>query len=246
MLKKKYNLSDREIEVALLVLEGYNNQKIAQQIYLSVPTVKTHVSNVFKKTGVQNRFELMSLLKTGAPTIEKRPVNRKPFIKKRIALLLVFVTTVMIIPFVFKSASNFISNQSKQAFHKKQQKEDKLYQFSDMELLGNNRSIPAGLDPLTVSRLYYYIGTIKKDQELWKQLLTDDWSEAAIRSTWRLLAKTEQEEEWSYYYLNTAEDEPNEKKYFFQRQLNGIDNGTPRPIRVVKQNGEWRVSFGNP
>lgn len=246
MLKNEYNLSDREIEVTVLVLEGYNNQKIAQQIFLSVPTVKTHVSNVFKKTGVQNRFELMSLLKSCATPKENQPELRKPFNTKLWGLFLVVIVTVLAIPVIFRSAHNFASDRSEQAFHRKQQKQEKLFQFSETELLSNYRSIPAGLDPLTISRLFYHIGAVKKDQELWRQLLTNDWSEAAINSTWRMLAKTDTKEEWSYYYLNTAVDEPNEKKYFFQRHCNGIDNGTPRPIWVVKQNGEWRVSFGNP
>jgi hypothetical protein len=50
----------------------------------------------------------------------------------------------------------------------------------------------------------------------------------------------------SYYYLRTVVDEPDHKKYFFQRQISGQDNGMPRSISLVKQNGAWLVTSANP
>jgi DNA-binding NarL/FixJ family response regulator len=51
----KITLSPREVEVLGLVAQGASNQKISQQLYISVPTVKTHLIHIFGKLGVDNR-----------------------------------------------------------------------------------------------------------------------------------------------------------------------------------------------
>jgi len=48
-------LSAREVEVLRLVAAGHTNAAIADQLYLSVGTVKAHVGNIFAKIGVRNR-----------------------------------------------------------------------------------------------------------------------------------------------------------------------------------------------
>lgn len=59
----RFGVTGREREVALLVLRGYGNGKIAEELCVSVATVKSHVYSLFKKTGVSSRFELMHLAK---------------------------------------------------------------------------------------------------------------------------------------------------------------------------------------
>lgn len=54
-----HGLTAREREVLALVLEGRDNQNIASELQLALGTVKTHVHNVFKKTGTANRNELL-------------------------------------------------------------------------------------------------------------------------------------------------------------------------------------------
>jgi DNA-binding CsgD family transcriptional regulator len=49
------SLSERELEVLVLVAEGFKNHEIAQQLYISNATVKTHLQHIFAKLGVSNR-----------------------------------------------------------------------------------------------------------------------------------------------------------------------------------------------
>jgi LuxR family maltose regulon positive regulatory protein len=48
-------LSEREQEVIQLVAEGLSNQEIAERLVISLPTVKTHIGNIFNKLGVSSR-----------------------------------------------------------------------------------------------------------------------------------------------------------------------------------------------
>lgn len=50
-------LSDREIEVLRLLAAGKRNQQIADQLYVSVNTVKKHVTHILEKLGAANRTE---------------------------------------------------------------------------------------------------------------------------------------------------------------------------------------------
>src|SRR4051812_6749915 len=51
-------LTTREREVAIAVGEGKANAEIAQDLYMSVATVKAHVSRIMAKLGVQNRVNI--------------------------------------------------------------------------------------------------------------------------------------------------------------------------------------------
>jgi DNA-binding NarL/FixJ family response regulator len=50
-------LSEREIEVLRLLAAGRSNQQIADELVISLNTVRRHVSNIFDKAGVANRVE---------------------------------------------------------------------------------------------------------------------------------------------------------------------------------------------
>jgi DNA-binding NarL/FixJ family response regulator len=52
------NLTERERDVALAVGRGLSNAEIAAELYLSVPTVKAHVSRLFDKLAVTNRVQI--------------------------------------------------------------------------------------------------------------------------------------------------------------------------------------------
>ena len=50
-------LSERELEVVRLVVAGISNKEIADQLVITVGTVKNHMSNILGKLGVRNRWE---------------------------------------------------------------------------------------------------------------------------------------------------------------------------------------------
>jgi DNA-binding NarL/FixJ family response regulator len=54
-------LSERESEVAVAVARGMSNAEIAADLYLSVATVKAHVSNILTKLDLDNRTQLAVL-----------------------------------------------------------------------------------------------------------------------------------------------------------------------------------------
>lgn len=55
------DLSDREREVLALLVSGKSNAEIAEQLVISLPTVKSHVSHILSKLGVANRAAAASL-----------------------------------------------------------------------------------------------------------------------------------------------------------------------------------------
>lgn len=57
-LAKLAPLTEREREVAVALGQGSSNADIAAQLYMSVPTVKAHVSRVMAKLGVENRTQV--------------------------------------------------------------------------------------------------------------------------------------------------------------------------------------------
>lgn len=52
------NFSERELEVLRLVVAGETDAAIAEKLFISLTTVKTHVQNMKKRTGFRNRTEL--------------------------------------------------------------------------------------------------------------------------------------------------------------------------------------------
>ena len=58
--KLKEHLSQRELEVLRLIVEGATNKEIADELVLTVNTVKRHISNIFGKLVVRNRAEAIA------------------------------------------------------------------------------------------------------------------------------------------------------------------------------------------
>jgi ligand-binding sensor domain-containing protein/DNA-binding CsgD family transcriptional regulator len=59
----KYKISPREREIIKLVLEGKSNKDIEEMLYISQPTVKSHIYSTYRKMKVKNRLELLHLIR---------------------------------------------------------------------------------------------------------------------------------------------------------------------------------------
>jgi DNA-binding NarL/FixJ family response regulator len=55
------SLTRREREVFTLIATGYDNEQIADSLHLSEHTVRNHVSIIYSKLGVQDRFQIIQL-----------------------------------------------------------------------------------------------------------------------------------------------------------------------------------------
>ena len=56
---KDNGLSPRELDVATHAVAGLRNQEIAEKLFIGEGTVKYHLTNVFRKFNVTNRWKLM-------------------------------------------------------------------------------------------------------------------------------------------------------------------------------------------
>ena len=56
------SLTDREREIAIHLCEGLKNRDIGGRLFICEATVRHHLSSIFQKLGVSNRFELIALL----------------------------------------------------------------------------------------------------------------------------------------------------------------------------------------
>lgn len=59
-IEDRYLLTDRELDVLELLVSGASNKAIANELMLSLATVKTHLQHIYHKAGVFSRAELLS------------------------------------------------------------------------------------------------------------------------------------------------------------------------------------------
>ena len=59
--RETYGLSAREKDILTAMIRGLKNTEIADCLYISENTVKTHLNNIFKKFGVKNRAQAISM-----------------------------------------------------------------------------------------------------------------------------------------------------------------------------------------
>lgn len=60
---EKLKLTKREYEILQLLIKGHSNSDIANQLFLSISTVKTHVSNLYTKMNVKRRTQAIAKAK---------------------------------------------------------------------------------------------------------------------------------------------------------------------------------------
>lgn len=60
--KSKFNLTEREAQIASLVIDGNTYKAIGEILFISVNTVRTHVKHIYEKTGTNSKIELRKKL----------------------------------------------------------------------------------------------------------------------------------------------------------------------------------------
>lgn len=64
-------LTEREVEVLALIAQGLTNQEMCDRLWVSMPTIKTHVSHLLVKTGARDRVQLvLYALRTGVADLD--------------------------------------------------------------------------------------------------------------------------------------------------------------------------------
>ncbi len=61
---RRYGISRRESEIIESIIGGLKSEEIAEKLFISTKTVNNHIYNIFQKTGVKNRVQLVNLLVT--------------------------------------------------------------------------------------------------------------------------------------------------------------------------------------
>jgi DNA-binding CsgD family transcriptional regulator/N-acetylneuraminic acid mutarotase len=110
MAEDKGELTQRELEIVRAVATGATNQQIAQELMISVNTVKVHLKNIFVKLGIQSRTEVAlhavreGLIEVERPLVleemasEVGPLAREPILWwKRVWLVLAAAMTALLV-----------------------------------------------------------------------------------------------------------------------------------------------------
>lgn len=61
----RYGITDREEEIIRKVIQGKSNADIASELFISLATVKTHLHNIYRKIGVDSRYDLLARVRSG-------------------------------------------------------------------------------------------------------------------------------------------------------------------------------------
>ena len=62
-LARAFGMSDREVEIAIMMYEGFTNRQISAALKLSEGTTRNYVSSIYEKTNTQNRAEAIAAIK---------------------------------------------------------------------------------------------------------------------------------------------------------------------------------------
>ena len=62
-LRKAFGLSDREVEIAVMIYEGFNNRQIASALNLSDGTARNYISAIYLKLGCDRRADAIAKMK---------------------------------------------------------------------------------------------------------------------------------------------------------------------------------------
>ena len=59
---QQYNMTPREQDVMRLIVQGYRNKQISEELLVSVSTIKKHITKIYHKLNITSRHELIALI----------------------------------------------------------------------------------------------------------------------------------------------------------------------------------------
>lgn len=95
-IQKRYSMTPRELQVAILVCRGFSNEEMAKGLKIKLATANTHLRNVYRRAHVDSKISLLLKLvgeaarfysKSGiAPAVPVVEIQ-KPFPKRDVAAM---------------------------------------------------------------------------------------------------------------------------------------------------------------
>lgn len=61
-LKERYTLTDREYAILQCVIKGMSNMEISKELFISVPTVKKHLGNIYNKMNIEGKHQILGTI----------------------------------------------------------------------------------------------------------------------------------------------------------------------------------------
>lgn len=61
-IRTRFGLTEREFEILKCVMKGMNNAEIGRELFISVPTVKKHLTNIYQKLGIEGKHQILSVI----------------------------------------------------------------------------------------------------------------------------------------------------------------------------------------
>lgn len=61
-IKDKYKLTDREYKILQCIIKGMSNQEISNELFISVPTVKKHLSSIYEKMDIEGKHQILGTM----------------------------------------------------------------------------------------------------------------------------------------------------------------------------------------
>ena len=61
-LAKRFGLSPREEEILFYIVRGRNAKFIAEKLFISESTAKTHIHNIYKKSGIHSQQKFIDIM----------------------------------------------------------------------------------------------------------------------------------------------------------------------------------------
>lgn len=86
-LQKRYHMTPRELQVAILICRGFNNVEIAKALKIRHGTVKTHLRNIYRRARVKSKITLLLrfvedvnnyFVSAAQPQQEQKPIKEAP------------------------------------------------------------------------------------------------------------------------------------------------------------------------